>query len=161
MKHRIIGKRSSYGIFFVLALIIIFGVALMIYRIATQGFGAGMQDFGFKVSDHCMLHRNSAHEIFILCDGIEKEIDAKVQEVGWNSEYLVATTNPLSKSDNSNPNHIYMVPDAGVKYWWVIHFSKKTNSGPLTYENYLALKNELKIQDLEFQMVEDLKHKNQ
>jgi hypothetical protein len=146
----------------VLIVISVIGFAGFFYYVfGIKGFGAGMQDYELNINDYCTMHRNSVDVIFIRCRDIQKKIDEKVSKVAWNDKYLIATTNPLTKKRHSfNPDNIIMIPDNTIQFWWIVDLEKKENFGPLSIDEFNALKAKLNIPDLNMYTVPELKRAN-
>lgn len=126
-------NKKIFAILIGLILLIIFGIVAK--EVLKNGIGPGVQDYSSVLNADCELHRNSVHEIFIRCHGIENRIEPKVVSVGWSDDYVIAKTNPVSKRKYpNNPNNTYKIPDTDIVHWWVFDLNQKILIGPLDSE---------------------------
>ncbi len=133
----------------ILSITVVFVLVFLLWSftlVFKNGFGPGSQDFEVKITDSCILHRNSLHIIYISCQGIEKNIDSKIIKLGWNNDYILAVTNPVTKRKYpNNPDNTYTIPDESVSYWWIIDVKNKKLYGPTSEEAYNSNKFDLSI----------------
>lgn len=120
----------------VVGLILLVLVGCVGFEVLKNGFGPGIQDYSSSIDEVCRLNRNSVHEIFIVCDGVDGRIEPKVVSVGWNENYIVAATHPVTKRKyQNNPDNTYKIPDEDVTYWWIFDLQGKALIGPIDSEN--------------------------
>jgi hypothetical protein len=111
-----------------------------VYLFKQYGFGPGLADYEYKIANSCTLNSSSAHMVSISCDGVERGIDPKIIKVGWNDNYLIAQTHPVTKRKYpNNPSNTYSEPDTSITYWWIVDFANKELIGPLSSEEELIL----------------------
>jgi len=116
-------------------------ITTIILAMVSRPAGPGLQDFEIDLTDTCILSRNSTHDIYIQCDGISGRVNPKVVKLGWDTNFVVAMTNPVTKKVYpNNPNNTYRIPDENVTYWWVIDIRKKVLYGPLKKKSSYEIK---------------------
>lgn len=105
----------------------------------------GLSDYRYKLGTKCLLNRTSAHQITANCG--QSSIPAKIVQLGFNENYLIAKTHPVTilKYPN-NPANSYKIPDAKTTYWWIIEIKKDVRYGPFESEQeFMAKTDELGI----------------
>lgn len=142
------------------------GVALAILALGyffLQGasdFGPGLSDFEYKIASSCTLSRYSAYVVVIDCEGINTRIDAEVVQVGWNNDYLVAITHPVTKRKYPNiPDNTYSEPDESISYWWIRDLKNKKAYGPMSESEFNQKELDLKMPDIPLMSIDDAKAK--
>jgi hypothetical protein len=142
-------KRATYLVVgLTLAALVISFWIYVFHVLAKCGFGPGLADYDYQLTASCRLSRSSAHEIVVICDNGQSatSTDAEIYQVGWNDEYLVAMTHPVSKrAYPNNPNNTYMVPDESITYWWIIDLKLNRNFGPLSEAEFERQKATLSV----------------
>lgn len=101
---------------FILTLVLIIVFYFLIITI-RHGFGPGLADFTYQINNECLLTRTSAHMIMIGCSNIEKSIGPEVTSLGWDDNYIVASTHPTSDENNAI---IVPTPNSSITYWWIL-----------------------------------------
>jgi hypothetical protein len=135
-------------------------IAVMFYAF-SKGFGPGLADYTYKIADICDLGRSSAHMISIRCEGFNGGVSPKVIKVGWNDNFLIAYTHPVTKLKYpENPENTYSEPDESITYWWVMDLKTKELYGPINSEQaFENKKSELGIGDIQLWSVNEAKSK--
>ena len=134
-------KKKSLILFGLIAIIFFTILGLKIFQCSGlffRGFGPGIQDFSKNVTNGYVLHRNSAHEIFIApSDGWNDEIaiiPSKVLKLNDYEDFIVAERQGLKKRSPNDSLDGYEIPDENVKDYWI-----------LDTENNRVLKNMTKL----------------
>jgi len=142
-------KRATYLVVgLTLAALAISFWIYVFHVLAKCGFGPGLADYDYQLTASCRLSRSSAHDIVVICDNGKSatSTDAEIYQVGWNDEYLIAMTHPVSKrAYPNNPNNTYMVPDESITYWWIIDLKSNRNFGPLSEAEFERQKATLSV----------------
>jgi hypothetical protein len=126
------------------------GIAIW-FMIGMNKFGPGTSDYSFRIANMCNLVRSSAYMVSVGCEGFERGIDPEIIKIGWNDNYLVALSHPVTKKIYpNNPDNTYAVPDESVTYWWILDFKNKSTYGPLNSETeFNDQKQKLQISNIE------------
>lgn len=142
----------------ILALFVFLGIVTFLMFFLEKRFGPGLSDYEYKINDICTLRRSSAYAIAVGCSGFEKGIDPVIIKIGWNSNYVVAVTHPVTKRKYPDSSeNTYMVPDESLTYWWILDLNKKVNYGPInSEEEFNSKKIDLKIEDINLVKPDDL-----
>jgi hypothetical protein len=147
-------KRTKYILVGVAVLV---GVIFALLVIGLTTLGPGVADYKYQLTGDCYLGRTSAYDISIYCDDMNQYIPADVTTLGWNNSYIVATTNPVTKTDPNNPNCIDCDPDTSTTYWWITDVGKKTVYGPLDSQEFNSKDNQLGITKVPLWSVDEAK----
>jgi hypothetical protein len=142
-----------------IGVITLLAVGVFAFFRAGPAFGPGVTDYSYKIATDCTLDRASASQITINCDGISKRIDPDVVQVGWNNQYLVATTHPVTKTDYNNPNCKNCDPDESITYWWIDDLTNKEAYGPMSAQAFANQKSKLGVPDILLMSVDQAKMK--
>lgn len=126
---------------------------------------AGLGDFHIDLSDGYTVIRTSGHNVkivtriseYIFSDNI---VPPKVVEVVWNDDYILAKQLELVIDPNSHNK--YLIPDNKKDFYWIIVTESDEVFGPLTFEQFNTMKEELGIpNDLILKDVEDFRSLNE
>lgn len=145
--------------------LILFGILCFIFIgivlifLTGPQIGPGTADYSYRIAENCTLDRSSAEHITISCEGIDKNISAKVMNVGWNGQYVVANTHPLTMADPNNPNCKECAPDETITYWWVQDLVNKQAYGPMSQADFFKLGDELGIREIQLFPINEAKAK--
>jgi hypothetical protein len=136
--------------------VVVIGFGLLV--LALVHLGPGSADYTYQIAGSCKLERSSAYSKYISCDGVDKSIPPDVVSLGWDNRFLIATTNPVTKTDPRNPNCVNCVPDEAVTYWWIVDLNNRTFFGPIqSQEEFIAKESQLDISNIQLWSVEDAK----
>lgn len=109
---------------------------------------AGLGDYSINLSGNYSLLRTSSHNITIAPksqngEGMwdENVIPAKVVEVGWNKDYIIA-------KQQAYPNEEY--------FYWILNVKDEYVEGPFILNDFQKKIKEYDITNLELKLVEDI-----
>jgi hypothetical protein len=84
------------------------------------------------MANGCSLDRSSAYDISIDCGTTAGGVEPEVLTLGWNLEFVVATTHPVTKRVYpDNPENTYSEPDTSITDWWIVDLKHNQVYGPL------------------------------
>jgi hypothetical protein len=148
-------KRTKY---ILAGIVLILVIAFVLLVIGLSNFGPGVEDYTYQLVAPCDLGRSSAYQVSIYCDDMNEYIPADVTTLGWNNDYIVATTNPVTKTDPNNPNCVNCDPDTSTTYWWIMDLKNKTLYGPLnSQQEFNDKESQLGITNLPLWSVDEAK----
>jgi hypothetical protein len=110
----------------------------------------GASDYDIEMPGNYSVIRTSAHNITIAPKTSEDSwganiIPAKVTEVGWNDEYIIAKQ--INLEQDSKSNNGYEIPDTQDYHFWIIEIESGKVTGPLDDLGLIEKKKEYEITD--------------
>jgi len=125
-------------------------LGLCLLFIFKDGFGPGVADYEYSLSGDYRLVRSSAHNIKVIPYSIYQSttpiIPAKVTEIAWDNQYILAKRQGLKKASN-DPQISYLEPDRSVEDYWILDTSIPQVYGPMPTEEFKRKRLELNISD--------------
>lgn len=128
----------------ILKCLLIISLSMILYGCA----GAG--DFDIDLSGGYSLIRSSAHMVTINkreSEAIwgEAIIPAKVIELAWNDNYILAKREGLKLRNPDNPDDRYEIPDESKIDYWILDVENGEVYGKLNEQDFIKKKNELGV----------------
>ena len=118
-------------------------------------FGTGINTNGYKIGKDYQLYRTSNHIVGIAPIGgwssDEEIIPAKVVEIAWNDEYIIAKQYDLKDENDYNG---YKIPDETKENYWILNMEERKRIGPLSKEEFSDKLFELELSGLKLKDVE-------
>lgn len=119
-------------------------ISLLLYGCA----GAG--DYDISLPGEYSLIRSSAHNITINKKQGEDVwgealIPAKITELNYNNQYILAKQLGLKRKYPDNANNTYEIPDESKVTYWILQVDNGNVYGPLTENEFTNMKNKLSI----------------
>ncbi|MBU9713694.1 DUF3997 domain-containing protein [Evansella tamaricis] len=111
---------------------------------------AGMADYDVELPGNYSILRTSAHQVTIALKTGEDSwgseiIPAKVTEVGWDENYIIAKQVKLTQDKNRENN--YKIPDEQNYQYWILSIETGDLTGPLDEGRLTDKRKEYKISD--------------
>ena len=137
------------GGFVILIIASIFFWGWIFGTILKCGFGPGLADYTYQLNKECQLGRNSAYVVYVVCVGdtaTSTKIPEEIFSLGWNEDFVLAKTHPVTKTDPHNPTCKNCDPDNSITYWWIADVKAKRTYGPFPSDaGYFAKLKELSV----------------
>lgn len=150
-------KKTYIKIFLVLLTVIVLFIGYK-FIVNVKQFGPGLADFKYRIARDCELSRSSAFNTYVGCQGMIEYTDSDVFKVGWNDQYLIAATHPVTKMDTSACR--VGCPDQSLTYWWIIDMIDKSLHGPIkSDQDFDQQKQNLKIDNFELWSINEAKER--
>ncbi len=126
---------------------------ILLFCIITSLLGcAGVQDYEIDIGEGYLIERLSSHQI-VITDDHKFVISAKVIEVGYNEEFIIAKQ--IGLMDDPELSNSYQILNENDVRYWIVNKKNKQIMGPLVNSDFQQKLTDLNI-NLELKKIEDL-----
>jgi hypothetical protein len=136
---------------------------LLFLLLATGGgcgpIGPGYTDYSQHLSGKYFVHRTSSHQVFVAPERWSDDtprIPAKIVELAWDDNYIVAKQQHLHRRSPNDPHDAYEEPAPGNFSYWILRVNEPKAWGPMTQEEFATRREQLGVnKDLSLSILEE------
>lgn len=119
--------------------------ALTLLLVTSCGIDSGSGDYEYSLPNGYFVFATSTHQVSILHKDLAfLEVPAKVVEIGWNEQFILARQQLLKKRGDFSGDD-FQVPDVGKYQFWIIDLTGTNRIGPLNAQAFAEKKKELGV----------------